>query len=1209
VGFSAGQSENEDSDLSGDSDSDGGGREANKHRRPNGLTAAQRDAMADAAAQHTTAVGSVKSRNKAPVASSMPVGNQTMYALSSIMASSLAVPPHVGGGGGGGGGGETNTGGGEGSSGGGPHYRARKEVFAQEGSQLVLRSVSTVTGASMGSHSSQAANVMVLSVSSIFTRLRLYTDLCFILAVVGIMLTVVNKEIYYQFPRASMDSDTASDDYHAFIAITVVRSLCSFSTAALIFCLYKLYQADFQFLQLNRVYLLRSAFWNTQLIWNFALEVLICLIHEPPFLNHDVDMSVTDTATLATGVFTSDTGASIHVPVIVRNPWSLLIVCRFYLFLRLVLSRYYTGGTKILGLWFNFSFNAGFAVRNIVFSHPFLSLGPLVTILICSCSYSLWVFEREAVPERHFSYGTAVWVVMITITAVGYGDVSPLSSGGRAVCIVSAFIGTILVAVLVAAVHQRLTLLPYQSRMVEFLERDSNSTALRYYAARCISRFWRYYHCRRKAIALARRHKFGLFHRGQLLAHKSVMLQGIFDFQTARKQIQAYDRRYHSEQLFRAMLEGLYDKLESMTLDLSVLEDELDLSYEEQRRVAAKHNELLEQVRDGVVANGGAVTAAMVGAGAGGGGGGGSTGSANKGGGAPTVDTASSSSAPGSLIPSATPSPRAGAAPPGGRLSLLLRPTSLSQVEHSHSNMNVPPQLGRPLSLAPPLPDEMHLYKGPHKSLRNSGYNYDNSAVATVHDGHGHMLSAVVPGAAPAAAAATVSLNKELSPIAAGNNDQRVSTLGQLDLAAAAASAAAHLAQPAPQADPSASSAAATAASSGLTSILSETPRHHDNASLTLPAGGSALTALRSTRWSSTLGQDSPTALAGNATTMTTTMMAPGQDVTSDLLAVVEAMSQEQEHMPPTPAGRIRFGESDFAAHRATTVSGKPNARGTVMLQRHKTIDRGALGSMNAAGMAAVGGIIGADGNLVEPLPLSHTGLLSLRHGFRRPGSIELPNGSPTLGHNQSEMSATTAGAHSSSAPGTGGEPPLRPTVTRMGSGGGILRAVATARVAAAVAAGGASTPGGSLMGAGYGGSAHVTSDQFERMMLLLANMSERLAGVEAHLHLMDKPLPGGRASPRKSPHFQQALGFARGGNGGGERDSTTGTPTNVLAPSTALSPPGGLPRASSLASPSGGGAGSAAGTAAPSTNNSTGNSQASSAHATPQRPGAAPSH
>jgi hypothetical protein len=154
-------------------------------------------------------------------------------------------------------------------------------------------------------------------------------------------------------------------------------------------------------------------------------------------------------------------------------------------------------------------------------------------------------------------------------------------------------------------------------------------------------------------------------------------------------------------------------------------------------------------------------------------------------------------------------------------------------------------------------------------------------------------------------------------------------------------------------------------------------------------------------------------------------------------------------------------------------------------------------------------------------------------------------------------------------------------------------------------------------MGAGYGGAAHVTSDQFERMMLLLANMSERLAGVEAHLHLMDKPLPGGRASPRKSPHFQPALGFARGG----ERDSTTGTPTNVLAPSTALSPPSGLPRASSLASPSAvaaspsstqwptaGVAGSTAGTAAPSTNNSTGNSQASSAHATPQRPGAAPS-
>lgn len=211
--------------------------------------------------------------------------------------------------------------------------RQRQAIFVQHGSQLLLASVSNPGGPA--SQSLQAANVMVMSVSSIFTRLRLYTALSFYLAMLGIALTVINKELYYNWPD---DDDVKS-------VITAVRSLTSFSTLALIYCLYQYYKADFQFLQLNRVYLLRSAFWNTQLIWHFVLEVLICIIHEPPYLNDDVEMSVSDAATTQShSSFTSE-------PIYVRNPWSLLIALRFYLVLRLILSRYYTGGTKILGLW------------------------------------------------------------------------------------------------------------------------------------------------------------------------------------------------------------------------------------------------------------------------------------------------------------------------------------------------------------------------------------------------------------------------------------------------------------------------------------------------------------------------------------------------------------------------------------------------------------------------------------------------------------------------------------------------------------------------------------------------------------------------------------------------------------------------------------------------------------------------------------------
>ncbi len=48
---------------------------------------------------------------------------------------------------------------------------------------------------------------MVMSVSSIFTRLRLYTDLCLVLATLGIVLTVVNTELHSHCSLSAREKD------------------------------------------------------------------------------------------------------------------------------------------------------------------------------------------------------------------------------------------------------------------------------------------------------------------------------------------------------------------------------------------------------------------------------------------------------------------------------------------------------------------------------------------------------------------------------------------------------------------------------------------------------------------------------------------------------------------------------------------------------------------------------------------------------------------------------------------------------------------------------------------------------------------------------------------------------------------------------------------------------------------------------------------
>jgi hypothetical protein len=128
---------------------------------------------------------------------------------------------------------------------------------------------------------------MVLSVSSIFRRLSLYTHASFLFALIGIIITLINREIEYTYriiPEPLYPQIYTYDD-NIYILIHLLRCIVSLTTILLLICIYRYYQADFQFLQLNRVYLLHANTWNHQHIVNFIGECLICVIHEFPFVD------------------------------------------------------------------------------------------------------------------------------------------------------------------------------------------------------------------------------------------------------------------------------------------------------------------------------------------------------------------------------------------------------------------------------------------------------------------------------------------------------------------------------------------------------------------------------------------------------------------------------------------------------------------------------------------------------------------------------------------------------------------------------------------------------------------------------------------------------------------------------------------------------------------------------------------------------------
>lgn len=76
-----------------------------------------------------------------------------------------------------------------------------------------------------------------------------------------------------------------------------------------------------------------------------------------------------------------------------------------------------------------------------------------------TCSYILYLSERVHPVDcttssgKFASYFNVLWLVIITVFTVGYGDLTPQSDLGRTIAIVAALCGLILSATLIGLVH------------------------------------------------------------------------------------------------------------------------------------------------------------------------------------------------------------------------------------------------------------------------------------------------------------------------------------------------------------------------------------------------------------------------------------------------------------------------------------------------------------------------------------------------------------------------------------------------------------------------------------------------------------------------------------------------------------------------------------------------------------------------------------
>ena len=90
-------------------------------------------------------------------------------------------------------------------------------------------------------------------------------------------------------------------------------------------------------------------------------------------------------------------------------------------------------------------------------------------LILFIMAYSVRIFERPA-NDSLDNYIDAIWLILITMTTVGYGDITAKTTGGRIISMISCLSGVFLTSMIIVTITNFLNLEPHEKRMLEILE-------------------------------------------------------------------------------------------------------------------------------------------------------------------------------------------------------------------------------------------------------------------------------------------------------------------------------------------------------------------------------------------------------------------------------------------------------------------------------------------------------------------------------------------------------------------------------------------------------------------------------------------------------------------------------------------------------------------------------------------------------------------
>ena len=136
------------------------------------------------------------------------------------------------------------------------------------------------------------------------------------------------------------------------------------------------------------------------------------------------------------------------------------------------------------------SMDSKLAIKAILADVPFQTIISLFIMMTFVLAYLVRIAEAPA-NIQHVYFWNQLWLIVVTATSTGYGDLYPLTHLGRFVCIIAMIGGIVLTAILITAVSTNLELNAGEHRLMNFLQSEHWEQQLKIAACRSIQSWWR----------------------------------------------------------------------------------------------------------------------------------------------------------------------------------------------------------------------------------------------------------------------------------------------------------------------------------------------------------------------------------------------------------------------------------------------------------------------------------------------------------------------------------------------------------------------------------------------------------------------------------------------------------------------------------------------------------------------------------------------